>query len=90
MSKDEQLSPDAMAALRERFQQQSRKAQAYYNLMHEARAVLGSDDAADAWMNAALPALGGKTPAQALGEGREDEVLALARGLSRGARPKGA
>lgn len=82
MSND-QLSPDAMAALRERFQQQSRKAQAYYNVMHAARAVLGSDEAADAWMNAPLPALGGKTPAQAVGEGREDEVLGYAQVLKK-------
>jgi uncharacterized protein (DUF2384 family) len=83
MSNDDQLSPAAVAALRERFQQQSRKAQAYYNVMHAARAILGSDEAADAWMNAALPALGGKTPAEAVGEGREDEVLVHVQTLKR-------
>ena len=83
MDKDDQLSPAGLAALRERFQQQSRKAQGYYNVMHAARTILGSDEAADAWMNAALPALGGKTPAQAVGEGREAEVLGLAQALKR-------
>jgi mannosyltransferase len=81
MSKDE-LTPGAMDALRARFEQQSRKAQAYYNVMHAVRAVAGSDTAADAWMNTALPALDGKTPAQAVSEGREDEMLALARSLT--------
>jgi len=81
MSNDEQLSPDAFAALRARFQQQSRKAQAYYTVMHEAGKVLGGDAAADAWMNAALPALGGQTPAQLVGAGREEEVLAHVRTL---------
>jgi uncharacterized protein (DUF2384 family) len=83
MSTDDQLSAASVAALRERFEQQSRKAQAYYNLMHAARAILGSDEAADAWMNAALPALGGKTPAQAVGEGREQEVLGQVQTLTR-------
>lgn len=81
MSNDEQLSPDAFAALRARFQQQSRKAQAYYTVMHEAGKVLGGDAAADAWMNAALPAFGGQTPAQLVGAGREEEVLAHVRML---------
>ena len=76
MSENESLSPDAFAALRARFQQQSRKAQAYYTVMHEAAKVLGGDDAADAWMNAPLAALGGQTPAQLVGAGREDELLA--------------
>jgi uncharacterized protein (DUF2384 family) len=76
MSKDEQLSPESIAALRARFQQQSRKAQAYYTVMHEVRSVVGSDDAANAWMNEPLAALGGKTPAEAVGAGRENDVLA--------------
>lgn len=80
MSKDE-LTPASLDALRARFEQQSRKAQAYYNVMHAVRGVIGSDAAADAWMNTALPALDGKTPAQAVSEGREDEMLALARSL---------
>ncbi|MEH6435230.1 MbcA/ParS/Xre antitoxin family protein [Massilia sp. DD77] len=74
MANDERLHPDAMAALRARFEQQSRKAQAYYTVMHEVRAIVGTDDAANDWMNRVLPALGGKTPAQLVGEGREAEV----------------
>nr|AGU11962.1 hypothetical protein [uncultured organism] len=81
MSKDEQVSPDAFAALRARFQQQSRKAQAYYTVMHEAGKVLGGETAADAWMNAPLAALDGQTPAQLVGAGREEEVLAQVRAL---------
>jgi uncharacterized protein (DUF2384 family) len=81
MSKDEQLNPDSLAALRARFEQQSRKAQAYYTVMHAVRAVLGSDDAASAWMEAPLAALGGSTPAQLVGEGRADEVLTHVRTL---------
>jgi hypothetical protein len=73
---DDQLKPDALAALKERFGQQSRKAQAYYTVMHEVRSIAGSDDAASAWMNDPIAALGGKTAAEAVGEGREDEVLA--------------
>jgi uncharacterized protein (DUF2384 family) len=76
---DEKLNPDGLAALRARFEQQSRKAQAYYTVMHAVRAVLGSDDAASAWMEAPLAALGGGTPAQLVGEGRADEVLAHVR-----------
>jgi len=81
MSQDEQLSPDAFSALRDRFQQQSRKAQAYYTVMHAVRGRLGGDDAADAWMNAPLPAFDGKTPAELVGAGREEDVLAHVRGL---------
>lgn len=77
------LNPDAFAALKARFGQQSRKAQAYYTVMHEVRAILGSDDAASAWMNEAQQALGGKSAAEALGEGREDEVLAYVRSLKK-------
>ena len=73
---DEPLNPDGLAALRARFEQQSRKAQAYYTVMHAVRAVLGGDDAANAWMETPLPAFEGKTPAQLVGEGRVDELLA--------------
>ena len=79
MSQDDSLSPDAFAALQARFQQQSRKAQAYYTVVHEAGKVLGGDAAADAWMNAPLPALGGQTPAALVGAGRADDVLAHVR-----------
>ena len=81
MSKDEQLNPDSLAALRARFEQQSRKAQAYYTAMHAVRAVLGGDDAASAWMEAPLAAFEGRTPAQLVNEGRVDEVLAHVRTL---------
>ena len=81
MSQDQQPAPDAMAALRDRFQQQSRKAQAYYAVMHEARRVLGSDEAASAWMEAALAACGGQTPAQLVAAGRETEVLEHVRSM---------
>ena len=76
MAGDDSIKPDAFAALQARFGQQSRKAQAYYTVMHEVRGIVGSDDAASAWMNEPQPALGGKTAAEAVGEGREDEVLA--------------
>jgi uncharacterized protein (DUF2384 family) len=79
--KDEQLNPDGLAALRARFEQQSRKAQAYYTVMHAMRAVAGNDDAASAWMEAPLPAFDGRTPAQLVNEGRADEVLAHVRSL---------
>jgi len=78
---DEQLNQDGLAALRARFEQQSRKAQAYYTAMHAVRAVLGGDDAASAWMEAPLPSFGGSTPAQLVNEGRVDEVLAHVRTL---------
>jgi uncharacterized protein (DUF2384 family) len=81
MSNEGQLNPDGLAALRARFEQQSRKAQAYYTAMHAVRAVLGNDDAASAWMEAPLAALGGGTPAQLVNEGRVDEVLAHVRSL---------
>lgn len=75
MANDERLTPDAMAALRARFEQQSRKAQVYYTVMHEVRGIVGTDDAANDWMNQPLPALGGRTPAQLVNEGRAPEVL---------------
>jgi uncharacterized protein (DUF2384 family) len=81
MGKDEQLNPDGLAALRARFEQQSRKAQAYYTVMHAVRAVLGNDDAASAWMEAPLAAFGNKAPAQLVNEGRVDEALAHVRTL---------
>jgi uncharacterized protein (DUF2384 family) len=81
MSKDQQASNDAVDALRARFEQQSRKAQAYYTVMNAVRAVAGSDDAANAWMNAPLAAFDGKTPAQLVGDGRTEDVLAHVRSL---------
>ncbi|OWW22718.1 hypothetical protein AYR66_04985 [Noviherbaspirillum denitrificans] len=72
-----------MDALRARFEQQSRRAQAYYTVMHTARSIAGTDDAASAWMNEALPQLGGKTPSQLVNEGREEEVLAFLNSLKK-------
>jgi hypothetical protein len=83
MHADHPLDPDTFAALKARFGQQSRKAQAYYTVMHEVRGILGSDEAASTWMNEAQPALGGKSAAEAVGEGREDEVLAHVRSLKK-------
>ena len=82
MSKDEQAPTDAMAALRARFEQQSAKAQAYYTVMNAVRGIAGGDDAANAWMNAPLPAFDGKTPSELVGEGRTEDVLAHARTLT--------
>lgn len=76
MSKEESLSPQGIEALRARFEEQSRKAQAYYTVMHRVKEVAGSDDAASAWMEQPLPAFDGKTPAQLVSEGRADDVLA--------------
>jgi len=81
MSKDEPASTDAIAALRARFEQQSSKAQAYYTVMNAVRSVAGSDEAANAWMNAPLAAFDGKTPSQLVGEGRTEDVLAHVRSL---------
>jgi hypothetical protein len=78
---EEQLNPDGLAALRARFEQQSRKAHAYYTVMHAVRAMLGTDEAASAWMEAPLADYKGSTPAQLVGEGRADEVLAHVRTL---------
>ena len=75
MDQDGPMTPDALAALRERFGQQSRRAQAYYAVMHEARQVLGSDDTASGWMEAPLSAFRGSTPAQLVAEGREQALL---------------
>ena len=76
MKHDDSLDPGGIAALRARFEAQSRRAQAYYNVMHEAKRSAGSDDAAHDWMNAPLAEFEGKTPAQMVGEGREEQVLA--------------
>ncbi|MDN4056714.1 MbcA/ParS/Xre antitoxin family protein [Massilia sp. YIM B02769] len=76
MSTDGQITPDAMAALRARFDAQSRKAQVYYAVMHEMKGILGKDEAASAWMDGPLEAFGGQTPAQLVAAGREQEVLA--------------
>ena len=79
MTDPDRLSPDSIAALQARFDGHSRKAQAYYAVMHEARKVLGNDDAADAWMKAPQQALGGRTPADLVADGRTDDVLASLR-----------
>lgn len=85
MTKDGQLSPKGMDALRARFEAQSRKAQAYYAVMHRMRCVAGSDDAASAWMNEPLPSFDGKTPAQLVSDGREGDVLDYIDALKPGA-----
>ena len=84
MANDQQLDPGAFAALQARFGQQSRKAQAYYTVMHAVRGVLGSDDAASVWMEQPQAALGGQSAAQAVGAGREEAVLALVQTLKKG------
>jgi uncharacterized protein (DUF2384 family) len=81
MTQDERLSADALGALRARFDAQSRKAQHYYAVMHEARRVYGTDEAASSWMEAPLAAFGNQTPAQLVVAGREQEVLEHVRGL---------
>jgi uncharacterized protein (DUF2384 family) len=73
------IDPNALDALRARFQAQSRRAQGYYNVMHEARRIAGGDDAANAWMNAPLAEFEGKTPAQLVDAGQEERVLAYLR-----------
>ncbi|MGE5649238.1 antitoxin Xre/MbcA/ParS toxin-binding domain-containing protein [Noviherbaspirillum sp. UKPF54] len=75
MTKDGHPSLQGLDALRARFQEQSRKAQAYYTIMHRVRAAAGSDDAASAWMTEPLSAFDGKTAAQLVADGRADEVL---------------
>lgn len=84
MIKEERLSSQGIEALRARFQEQSRKAQAYYTIMHSVRGIAGNDDAASAWMDKALPEFDGKTPAQLVSEGRADEVLGYINALSPG------
>ena len=81
MSQDETPSPDSLGALRARFDAQSRKAQAYYALMHEALRVFGTDEAASSWMEAPLAAFEGRTPAQLVAAGREQDVLEHVRKL---------
>jgi uncharacterized protein (DUF2384 family) len=76
MTDPKQINPDAFAALQASFQKQSRKAQAYYTAMHAAARVLKTEDAASTWMEQPLPAFGGKSPAQLVQEGREQDVLA--------------
>lgn len=76
MTNDATLSPDGLDALQKRFQDHSRTAQAYYTIMHAVREIAGNDDAANAWMNTGSPAFAGKTPAELVKEGREEEVLA--------------
>jgi uncharacterized protein (DUF2384 family) len=78
---NDELNGDAFAALRARFQDQSRRAQSYYAVMHEVRGVLGSDEAASSWMEAPLPELDGRTPAQLVADGQEEQVLARVRSL---------
>jgi len=85
MTDPERLSPDSIAALQARFDGHSRKAQAYYAVMHEARKILGNDDAADGWMKAPLPALDGRTPAELVADGRTDEAMACLRAATPGA-----
>ena len=75
MTQDGQLTPGALDALRARFEEQSRTAHTYYTVMHAIKGVLGNDDAANAWMTAALPACDGKTPAQLVADGRAEAVL---------------
>lgn len=84
MNQDEPLTSGALAALQARFQQQSRKAQAYYTVMHAVRGVLGNDEAASSWMEAPLAAFEGETPAQRVAAGRESEVMEYVRGLKPG------
>lgn len=85
MMKEGNLSSEGLEALRTRFQEQSRRAQAYYTVMHGMRGIAGSDDAASAWMNEPLPQFGGRTPAQLVGDGREDDVLRYIATLKPGA-----
>jgi uncharacterized protein (DUF2384 family) len=81
MSKDGDLSSDGLDALRRRFQEHSRKAQAYYTVMHQVKEIVGSDAAANAWMNEALLPFDGKTPAELVNDGREEAVLAYVSSL---------
>ena len=81
MTTDGRLSSQGIEALRTRFQEQSRKAQAYYTIMHSVRKIAGNDDAASAWMDEPLPTFDGKTPARLVSEGRADDVLAYINSL---------
>ena len=51
--------------------------------MHAARSIAGNDVAASAWMNEPLPNFDGRTPAQLVNEGREEEVLVYVSTLTR-------
>ena len=82
MTDPKPVTSDAFAALQASFKKQSQKAQAYYTAMHAIGQVLKSDDAASAWMEQGLAALGGKTPAELVREGREDELLGHIRTLA--------
>lgn len=84
MTQNGQLTPDSLAALRARFETQSRKAQAYYAVMHAAQDIAGNEAAASGWMEAPLSAFEGKTPAVLVAEGRETEVLEHIRSLKPG------
>jgi uncharacterized protein (DUF2384 family) len=81
MTQDGPLTLESLTALRARFEAQSRKAQTYYTVMHAVRSVLGSDEAASAWMEAPLAAFEGKTPAALVAAGRENEVVDHIRAL---------
>lgn len=81
MSKEGHLSPQGIEALRARFQEQSRKAQAYYTVMHQMREIVGNDEAAGAWMEKPLSEFDGRTPSQLVSEGRAEEVLNYIRSL---------
>jgi hypothetical protein len=83
MASDDQLKPDVFAALKEHFGQQSRKAQAYYTVMHAVRGLVAGDEAASSWMEAPIPELGGLPAAQLVAQGREEEVLAYVRTLKK-------
>ena len=76
MTKEGRITSEGFDALRTRFQEQSRKAQAYYTVMHKAREIAGSDEAASAWMDEPLAEIDGKTPARLVSDGRAEEVLA--------------
>lgn len=83
MTQDAQLTPDSLTALRERFEAQSRKAQAYYTAMHAVQSIVGNDAAASSWMEAPLGAFEGKTPAVLVAEGRENDLLEHIRSLKK-------
>lgn len=75
MKDSERLSQPEFETLRKRFEDHSRKAQAYYAIMHEARKIAGNDEAASAWMDQPVPGLGGRSPAELVAEDRTDELL---------------
>jgi hypothetical protein len=75
MDKDKNITLEGLEALRQRFHAHSRKAQAYYTVMHKYREIVRNDDIASSWMEASLPAFNGKKPAELVNEGRAEEVL---------------